>query len=212
MERTPGFFKLHPLNLDLGDMLVQIFAVALGVILGFAVTAWNERVHQRALLHETVANIAAELKSNQSGMHVVMKEHAKAADVLAKLLARGRPSMTVSLAEGTEALRETGYLRVNVPLAIAWQIAQSDQGLTLLPYQDRYDLAWVYQLQTTYYQREERYENSLFGLVQSQNGNYFFQVLDMANQLRAIVATEKQLDATYTTALKRAKSEFKVNL
>ncbi len=191
-------------------MLVQIVAVALGVILGFAATAWNEQVHQRALLRETVGNIVAEIRSNQSSMHVVLAEHAKSAQVLRGLVARSAKGGSISLAQAREALREVNPFRENVPLAIGWQIAQTDQGLTLLPYQDRYDLAGVYQVQDVYYQKEERYENSILTLAQPPDGNYFFLILDLANQMYAIVMTERQLDSQYTQALARAKSEYKV--
>lgn len=66
------FLRLEPVALDLGDVLVQVIAVALGVILGFAETAWNGHLHQQSLLRQTVATIVDELRSNQSGMRVVM--------------------------------------------------------------------------------------------------------------------------------------------
>jgi hypothetical protein len=208
-EKPEGFFTLRPVSLDLGDVAVQIVAVALGVVLGFAVTAWQERVHQGSLLRETVGNIVAELRSNQSGMRGVTAEHAKAAEILARLEKNRSASATISLAEARKALRATGPMRVNVPLGIAWQIAQNDQGLTLLPYEDRYGLAWVYQVQSIYYEKEERYENSLLDLQQSPDGNYYFEVVNLANQLQSVVAIEKQLDALYSQAIRRAKSEFK---
>ncbi len=208
LPRSGGFFKLRPLDLDLGDMLVQTVAVALGVILGFAATAWNERAHQRALLHETVGNIVAEIRSNQTGMRAVMAEHAKAAETLRRLVARSARAESISSADAGAALRSVAPFRENVPLAIAWQIAQNDQGLTLLPYQDRYDLAGVYQVQASYSQQEERLENSILTLAQPPNGNYFFMVLDLTNQMSSISLMEHRLDAYYTQALTRAKSEF----
>ena len=66
------FLRPEPVALDLGDVLVQVIAVALGMILGFAATAWNGHLHQQALLRQTVATIVDELRSNQSGMRVVM--------------------------------------------------------------------------------------------------------------------------------------------
>jgi hypothetical protein len=98
----------------------------------------------------------------------------------------------------------------NVPLAIAWQIAQTDQGLTLFPYQDRYDLAWIYQLQTIYYQDEERYNNAIFSLTRPADGNYFLNTVNFANELQAIVSMERKLDGEYTQAIAKAKSEFGV--
>ncbi len=200
------FFETRPLSFDLGDMLVQVVAVALGVVIGFAVTSLNERTHQRALLRETVGNIVAELRSNQAGMRYVEKEHAKSAAILAALVAREHTS--VSLEQGRRALRESGAFRVNIPLGIAWQIAQNDQGLTLLPYKDRYDLAWIYQVQAVYYNAEQRYQNSLLTLTESPNGNYYFEATDLANQMHAVVAAEHQLDALYTEAIDESKKQF----
>lgn len=189
-------------------MLVQTVAVALGVILGLGATGWSERVHQRALFHETVANIVQELSSNQNGMHRVTVDHAKALAILERLNARGRGSKTISLALATAALKKMGNFPENVPLAIAWQIAQNDQGLTLLPYDDRYDLAWIYQLQTIYYENEERYKNSLLSLSKPPDGDFSFEVANLTSQLHAVVLLEGQLDGEYTQALAKAKREF----
>lgn len=202
------FFRLRPLDLDLGDMLVQIVAVAIGVILGLAATGWTEQVRQRALLRETVANIVQELTSNQKGLRSVMPGHARALAIVEPLAARGRGATSISLAQASAALKKMGNFRENVPLAIAWQIAQNDQGLTLLPYEDRYGLAWVYQLQTIYYENEERYKNSLLSLAKPSDGDFSFEVANFTNQLHAVVLLEGQLDAEYTGALAKAKSEF----
>ncbi|MGB8265695.1 MAG: hypothetical protein WCE44_05200 [Candidatus Velthaea sp.] len=210
MEPKTGFFALRPLHVDLGDVVVQVVAVALGVVLGFGVTAWNEQAHQRALLRETVGNIVAELKSNQTGMHGVTGEHAKAELVFDRLLAHAKATHSVAFADAAKALRESGAVRMNIPLAIAWQIAQSDQGLTLFPYEDRYDLAWVYQLQAYYLESEQRYQNTLLSLSESPSGNYYFQVLNLSNQLHTVVSAERQLDALYTQAAARARTEFNV--
>ena len=199
------FFQTRPLSLDLGDMLVQVVAVALGVVIGFGATSLNERLHQRALLRETIGNIVAELRSNRAGMRVVEKEHARSAAILAALVARTHPFVT--LEQGRRALRESGQFRVNIPLAIGWQIAQNDQGLTLLPYKDRYDLAWIYQVQLVYYNAEQRYQNSLLNLTESPNGNYYFQAADLANQVHSVVAAERQLDALYTTTIDEFKKQ-----
>ena len=97
-----------------------------------------------------------------------------------------------------------------MPLSIAWQIAQNDQGLTLLPYQDRYDLAWVYQLQSAYYQTEQQYRTSLLTLAESPNGNYYFQAGDLTNQIQSVVEVERQLDVLYTHEIKHLRDEFGV--
>ena len=201
------FLRLEPVALDLGDVLVQVIAVALGVILGFAATAWNEHLHQQSLLRQTVANIVDELRSNQSGMRVVMGRHASTAATLAKLAERGRSSTRISLSDARVVLRRANA-ETNVPLGIAWQIAQNDQGLTLFPYHERYDLAFIYQLQTFYYQREQRYDEMILSISEPPNDNFYFEVVDLANQLQSVVGVERQLDVLYTKALQRAASEY----
>ena len=201
--------NLRLARIELGDVLVQVVAVALGVVLGLGATAWNERNHQRALLRETVGNIAAELRSNQAGMRRVIAEHAKSASALAAFAGKAGKSMLVSREQAKAILRPSRF-SVNIPLAIAWQIAQNDQGLALLPYQDRYDLAWVYQVQTVYYDAERRYENSILTIAEPANGNYYLQIVDLANQEQAVVRIEHQLDSLYAAALRRAHSEFGV--
>jgi hypothetical protein len=98
----------------------------------------------------------------------------------------------------------------NIPLSIAWQIAQNDQGLTLLPYDDRYDLAWIYELQNFYYASEQRFVNLLFTQSEPPDGNYGFTVSAAVHELDSIVATEHRLDGLYTAAARRAHAEFGV--
>jgi hypothetical protein len=202
-----GFFKFRPVHVDLGDVLVQILAVALGVILGFAVTAWTEQVRQRSLLRETVGNIVTELRSNQDGMRQVTAQHARSAAQLAAFSKRSKHAQTVSLNDAETVLAPHSF-PVNIPLGIAWQIAQNDQGLTLLPYEDRYDLAWIYQVQIVYYEAEQRYENSLLTVAEPRDGNYYIEIVDLANQVQAVVGIERKLDDLYTNAIKRAAHEF----
>ena len=120
----------------------------------------------------------------------------------------GSKSRSISIADASAALQKVGSFPENIPLAIAWQIAQNDQGLTLLPYEERYGLAWTYQQQGIYYQDEERYLNSTLTLTKPPDGNAFFLVYNLVLQLRAVVAMEQQLDKQYTNMLARAKSEY----
>jgi len=205
-SKPAGFLRFRPLGLDLGDMLVQVVAVALGVILGFGATSWNEHAHERQLLHSTVQNIVAELASNDSGMSVVVHDHAASAAELAALAKSARASAFIPLATAKSALRSRGF-GVNIPLDVAWQIAQSDQGLALLPYKDRYDLGWIYQLQRYYFTAEDRYRTSLMTLSEPANGNFYFEIADLANQMGAVVLAERQLAGLYKTEIERVRRD-----
>ena len=204
------FLRLRPFRLDPGNLLAQIIAVALGVMIGFGVPAWNERAHQQTLSRETLNNIVNELKANQAGMRVVMKEHAKSAAMLTSALAAPRKSMKLTQRRAERLLRAGAKFRENIPLSIAWQIAQNDPGLTRLAYQDRYNLAWIYQLQSTYYQAEERYRNALLTVVEPPSGNYYLQMLDLAIEAQAVVAAERQLDRLYTAVVAEAQNRGEI--
>jgi hypothetical protein len=203
--RRRRFLEFRPVSLDLGDVIVQIVAIALGVVLGFGVTAWTERVRQRALFHDTVGTIVNELKSNQAGLRTVMQEHAKLELDTVKTLTAAHQTLSLDQARGM--LRKRKFSQ-NIPLAIAWQIAQADQGLALLPFDDRYNLAWVYQLQTVYYDAEQRFLNSLLTFHDVPGGNYFIEMAGLGNQLSAVVSAEQQLDDAYTKAIKESQKNI----
>jgi hypothetical protein len=204
MSTPRRFLEIKPVSLDLGDVLVQIIAIALGVILGLGVTSWTTHIHERALFHDTVGTIVSELKSNQRGLRVVMKEHATFLSALKASLTRSNRAISLDQARGMLKNRQA---RLNIPLAVAWQIAQSDQGLTLLPFDDRYNLAWVYQLQAFYYETEQRLQNTLLSFHDAPGGNYYLEMAAIANQLNAVVSAEHQLDTEYTAALKESQKD-----
>jgi hypothetical protein len=126
--------------------------------------------------------------------------HASTAATLAKLAERGRASTQISLSAARVVLRRANA-ETNVPLGIAWQSAQNDQGLTLFPYHERYDLAFIYQ-------RKQRYDEMILSISEPSNDNFYFEVVDLANQLQSVVCVERQLDVLYAKALQRAASEY----
>jgi hypothetical protein len=201
------FFTLRPLHIDLGDVVVQVVAVALGVILGLGATAWTERLHEQALFHETVGNIVSELRSNQQGLHVVIPLHTKLATELSALVKRAAPRASLSREQLGAVFRRRQFPE-NIPLGIAWQIAQNDRGLALLPYGDRYELAWIYQLQTFFVGNEQRFTDTLFSPQEPAAGNYYVAAESLTNQLDQLVGTEHQLDDLYTKALETARRQY----
>ena len=201
------FFTLRPLHIDLGDVVVQIIAVALGVILGLGATAWTDRLHDQELFHETVGNIASELRSNQQGLRVVIPVHAKLATELSALV-KGAGPRSLLTREQLGAIFRRRQFPENIPLGIAWQIAQNDRGLTLLPYGDRYELAWIYQLQTFFVGNEQRFTDTLFSPQEPAAGNYYVAAVSLKNQLDQLVGTERQLDDLYTKALESAHQRY----
>jgi hypothetical protein len=200
---TMRFLRIRPIRLDLGDVLVQIVAVFLGVICAFAVNSWQTHNAERALLRATLRSIVVELESNRDSLRVVKVRHAIALRALTALVHNARASSFVSGSELLKTLRDRGKFGINVPLDIAWQIAQNNQGLTLLSYDDRYTLAEVYQVQAAFSESERRYGNSFLSIPQSPTNNYYVEAVDLADQAYVVVLAENQLDDLYTDALRK---------
>jgi hypothetical protein len=126
-------------------------------------------------------------------------------NALLSLLRGAREKKSVSLTELLTMLRAHSAFGINAPLSVAWQIAQNDQGLSLLPYDTRYTLAELYQVQATFYEAEQRYGNSLLAIRPSPTDNYIVETIDLANQANVVVIAETQLDQLYTAALQKVR-------
>ena len=194
--------RIRPLRLDFGDALVQIVAVFLGVVCAFAVNAWQAQNSQRALFKATMASIVSEIESNQQSLRVVREQHAESAQALRRLVVAGRKGRFVSGDDLLKTLQRDRF-GTNVPLDIAWQLAQSDQGLSLLSFDNRYTLAEVYQVQAAFYASEKQLGDSMLSIPQSPTNNYFIETLDLADQANVVVLGETQLDGLYTKALQK---------
>jgi hypothetical protein len=197
------FLRLRPIRIDLGDVLVQIVAVFLGVICAFGVNAWQTHDAEQTLQRATLAGVIAEIRSNQASLRTVIADHATARNALYGLLVKARTTRFVSLTDLLLTLKNRGAFSVNMPLDIAWQLAQSSQGLSLLSYDDRYTLAALYKTQGMFYEAEQRYGDTLLSIRQSPTDNYFIDTIDRTNQVNVVVKVETELDREYSEALKK---------
>jgi hypothetical protein len=197
------FLRIRPLRIDLGDVLVQIVAVFLGVICALGVNAWQAHNAEQALQRATMSGIVTEIQANHESLQTVKARHAAAFYALFGLIKRARATHFISLADLLVTLRDRSKFGINVPLDVAWQIAQSSQGLSLLSYDDRYALAALYQEQGLFYDVERHYADTMLSIRQSPTDNYFIETLDLANQVNVVVAAETELDKQYTDTLKK---------
>jgi hypothetical protein len=129
--------RIRPLRLDFGDAVIQVVAVFLGVVCAFAVNAWQAQNTERALLKTTMASIISEIESKQQSLRVVRGQHAKSARALRSLTIASRKDRFVSVEDLLRTLRANNSFGTNVPLGIAWQLAQTNQGLSLLSFENR---------------------------------------------------------------------------
>jgi hypothetical protein len=147
----------------------------------------------------------SEIESNQQSLRVVRGQHAKSARALTSLIVASRKDRFVSEGDLLRTLRANNSFGTNVPLDIAWQLAQSDQGLSLLSFDNRYTLAEVYQVQAIFYASEKQLGDSMLSIPQSPTNNYFIEALDLADQANVVVLAETQLDGLYTKALRKVR-------
>jgi hypothetical protein len=197
------FLRIRPLRIDLGDVLVQIVAVFLGVICAFGVNSWQTHNSEQALLRATLGGIVIEIESNHDGLQTVKARHANTLNALVGLLKKAHRTKFVSVIELLETLRTRGAFGINAPLDVAWQVAQTNQGLSLLSYDDRYTLGALYRTQDVFYDAERRFIDTVLTIRQSPNDNYFIEAVDLANQAKVVVVAETELDQQYVDALKK---------
>ncbi len=133
-------------EIDLGDVVIEIVSIVVAILLALGVHAWQTRVGREARLHAAVENVARELARNRLLLAPLAARHRR---VEARLLAAYRAAAAnrsytqdqLDRLEDRIAPRGFGVLQVQ---SIAWQIAQSDRALGLMPYDRRAALTAIY--------------------------------------------------------------------
>lgn len=187
------------IKIEPGDIVVEIFSVTLAILLALGIGAWQTRLHDRERLRDAVGNVVAELHSNRAMLAAIRPRHARLLAELYALERRAGPGETISerafhaaLAAG--APRGTG---VAIPRATAWQIAQTGQTLDLMPYAIRARLTGLYDLQTFYFDEEQRFVEQLLSTNAPPNGNYYWSCASLQARLQDLVNLEDELQREY---------------
>jgi hypothetical protein len=136
--------------INLGDVVVQIFAVVVGILLALFINDWVMQRQQQATVAEALRAIHAELAQNQAQMHrhylhlhdmvIAMRKKAKATDAPRHCTAYG-------------SWRGTGQPLL---LSAAYQTAIADQALAQMPFSQAQQIAKIY----GYQQIEQKLEDS----------------------------------------------------
>jgi hypothetical protein len=142
--------RIRPLRLDFGDALVQVVAVFLGVVCAFAVNAWQPQNTERALFRRRWRASSARSSRISRAYAPCGGQHAKSARALTSLIVATRKDRFVSDEDLLRTLRANNSFGTNVPLDVARQLAQSDEGRSLLLFDNRYMLAEVNQTQAIF--------------------------------------------------------------
>lgn len=97
-----------------------------------------------------------------------------------------------------------------IPQSTAWRIAQSNEGLGLLPYADRARLTGIYDLQDFYYEMEQQFTDQLTPTTLSPDGNFYLVLLSCESRLEDLTVAEDELARSYSRETASLRSAFRL--
>jgi hypothetical protein len=136
----PQRFRLGP---ALYDLLIETFAVVLGVSLALLANAWQTERGERAQARAARASIVEELQANRAEIAQSRDYHARLQDSLGVRMAPGQP------APGLRVFEE-GFIRPAELLTTAWDAATATGALGHMDYAEVLAFSRLYAKQRRY--------------------------------------------------------------
>ncbi|HEX8298920.1 MAG TPA: hypothetical protein VF594_07125 [Rubricoccaceae bacterium] len=133
----------HGLAPTLRDLLVETFAVVLGIVLGLGATAWVEARSERAHTRAVRAFIVGEVTANRDSVAASRDYHAGLMD---SLYTRMGPDGTAP----SVRLFSRGFIHPATTLSTAWDAAVATDALTAMDYDEVLAFSRVYAAQQRY--------------------------------------------------------------
>lgn len=200
-------FKIEP-----GEVVLEIFSIVVAILLALAVNSWQQRLHDERTLRASLANIANEMQINQRFVDHYRPHHLAVYRAFGALLSRRSQDRVVSFGEFIGLVERSSPRGIGgVSLQdIAWRIAQTDQGLSLMFYRERTQVAEIYEIQSARRGALERYVQILSAPTLQPKDNFYFVALATYLALGDLVSAEDELGSQYTrelAALRSGKTE-----
>lgn len=134
-QRVP-LFRREPINP--GEVLVEILAVVLGVLIALAIDRWHEGVREQQIVDSALLSIRSELDRN--GLEA--QEHTAHLAAMAE-------AMQASNGENPQQLPCMGYegwagIQLPMLLDTAYEVAIATQALAKMPYQQASQIGAAY--------------------------------------------------------------------
>lgn len=139
-RKRPGWFRREAI--DLGDVVVQVFSVVIGILLALFINDWVTQRQQQANVDEAMRAIRAELTNNRT----VVRDYAghmygMAAAMQDSPANRNKPPQACYLWDRWSGI---GGL---IPLDAAYQTSIATQALANMPFKQAQDVSRVYGVQ-----------------------------------------------------------------
>lgn len=184
------------IKIELGDVVVEIVSIVVAILLALGVNTWQARIHRRAVLRNNVANIVAEIRRNARLLAPLERKHVAVDRRLQSVYLRAGNSEAVSSGRFMAVLQRAaptglGVLQIQ---DIAWQIAQQDNALALMPYEQRAQLTALYARQQDLRANYSRTLNAIEGL---SSRNAYFTLRATVLSFGDVVAAEADLMRDY---------------
>jgi type II secretory pathway pseudopilin PulG len=173
-------------GIDLGDAVVQFFAVVVGIVLGLFISQWSSYRHQQQAVHEAMRAIRAEAVANRASLRENAAYLYKAAATIAKDPANQnqppRACYQWSNWQGTGSANLTDA---------AYQTAIATQTLSYMPFEQAQQVAKVYGAQHNRKEGLSLLHDKL--LLTGEHALGFCVAV-----LNSLAKNERLLDAAYT--------------
>jgi hypothetical protein len=188
--------KPRELSVRMGwrSAIFQAVLVVLGVILGFAVTEWQNDRAEKAEAQHALAGIIEEIGAN----HAAVKEaHAYHAAKLATLAEAQKAKTPLEL-----RAFDRGFIAPAQLSNAAWTSASEVGALSHLPFDKVLSLSKVYAQQATYMQQQASVANIIYSQIFAEGSQ---GMLDHAAGLGALISAfryrEQQLETAYAAVI-----------
>jgi hypothetical protein len=195
--------KRRGIRIDPSDLALEIVSIVIAILLALAVNRWQEGLAHERTLHESLVSIRQELVDNRAALTQRMALHRRVAGAFMHFVTVHQPPDVVTFPDVYRIFRTAaprGFQPVR-GVDIAWQVAQSSQALTFMPYATRVTLTGVYDEQNSLYMAELRFLDAAFS-PSAASKDYYVQAFAAALWLIEVTNAESELLRRYDAALR----------
>jgi len=191
------------IRIDPSDLLLEIVSIVIAILLALAVNRWQEGLAHNRTLHESLLNVRQEIVSNRATLEKTVPLHQRVATAFLTFVSKRPEGAPLTFAQVFQLFHRTAPLGFQPVHGddIAWQIAQSTQAVSYMPYETRAALTRVYDEQTALYSAQQRFVDTAFSPSAPSN-DYYPAAFAAALWLGDVANDESELLRRYETALK----------
>ena len=180
----------------LAEVIVQSIAVTVSILLALWVDQWKQKRAEQTLAREAMSNFVTEIRRNEARMDDVLPYH----EGLQTMLSGVESSHSIKTESDFQSAVGVDGLRPPSLLQTAWQTSIATGALTHLDYETVAALSLTYTLQDRFREDARSGFQTVLQASDFKPGGADMAVHTADNYLREVVASERDLRATYAQA------------